>query len=485
MADLLSMLLQTGVVTPERAVEARRHQVVFGDRIGTNLLALGFVTETTLAQALSALYGVPWAAGATADSRPTFTRTLPRQVAARLSAVPAGVDATGVTMFMLDPGDRAALAELTEHYRRPVQPVVVVEGRMWALLHKFYLVRRGMRALRLDGPEHKRTQLVSKATERRGVGNVSGEGAPASWLPSGPPLTPQTPLTPLTPTSSPPSPPSMVSVLPAPPVLPLPTSATSTAAASMAAALAGVDEDPPWLTPVGASVSRTVSARLAPAAEKPRFAEAEVSLDEFNAIEPAAALAGAGDESDHGHSIDDGDALLLGDIVDDDAGRERQPLAFDDAMALLRTVHDRNEIARIVLRYAMHRVRRALLLTVQRSDGEDIAMGWDALGESLPAGLAHDVSLSLTPPSVLRLAHQTRGHVLGPLPAGPINDALTTLLGGAPRTAFVMPILARERVVNLLYLDDGPGRFMPTDIGEVLILCQHINKSYDALLARG
>jgi hypothetical protein len=212
---------------------------------------------------------------------------------------------------------------------------------------------------------------------------------------------------------------------------------------------------------------------LPSASGQPRFAEADVSLEELNAVEVSAPP--MADEND--------DALLLGDIVDD--GGERSPLTFDEATALLRTVHDRNDIARIVLRFAMHRARRALLLTVQRSDGEDIAMGWDALGETLPQGLAHDISLSLTPSSVLRLAHQTRGHVLGPLPPGPINDALTTLLGGAPKTAFVMPILARERVVNLLYLDDGPGRFMPSDIGEVLILCQHINKSYDALLARG
>ena len=458
MADLLSMLLQTGVVTPERAVEARRHQVVFGDRIGTNLLALGFVTETTLAQALSALYGVPWAAGVTADSRPAVTRTLPRQVAARLSAVPAAVDANAVTVFMLDPRDSAALAELAEHYRRPVQPVVVVEGRMWAMLHKFYLVRRGMRALRLDGPEHKRTQLVSKATERRGVGNVSAEGPVPSWMPGASPAAPHpAPLAQAAPPLPPPAPP------PAPPPDSPPPGASD---------LDAVDEEPPWLTPVGASVSRVYQAPTPPASGQPRFAEADVSLEELTVVEVPVLANG------------DDDALLLGDIVDDGGG-ERSPLTFDEATALLRTVHDRNEIARIVLRFAMHRVRRALLLTVQRSDGEDIAMGWDALGETLPAGLAHDVSLSLTPSSVLRLAHQTRGHVLGPLPAGPINDALTTLLGGAPKTAFVMPILARERVVNLLYLDDGPGRFMPSDIGEVLILCQHINKSYDTLLARG
>jgi hypothetical protein len=188
----------------------------------------------------------------------------------------------------------------------------------------------------------------------------------------------------------------------------------------------------------------------------PRFVEADVPLDE-----------------------------LEGDLATFEDPRERTPLAFADARQALAGIVDRNAIARIVLRYAMTRACRAVLLTVQGSADGRVALGWDALGEGVSPDIVHDLTLNLDEPSVFQLARKARGHVLGPLAKSAVNEEFIRVLGGgAPRTAFVGPILARGKVINLLYLDDGPGRLMSPDIGEVLILCQHINTSYDALLQR-
>ena len=138
MSRLVAMLLQAGALTPERAKEARGHQVVFGDRIGTNLLALGFVNELTLLQALGAVHQMPFAAGREADSKPALTRALPRQTAARLSCIPARADEDVVHVFVMDPLPPEALDELQAHFKRRVIGVLIAEARMWALLHKFY-----------------------------------------------------------------------------------------------------------------------------------------------------------------------------------------------------------------------------------------------------------------------------------------------------------------------------------------------------------
>jgi len=200
---------------------------------------------------------------------------------------------------------------------------------------------------------------------------------------------------------------------------------------------------------------------------RPVFAEADIPFDEL--VEDALVE----------------EAIVLGEIVDDERAEDTSPLDFDAAKRELSGVEDRKTISRIVLRYAMSRVKRALLLTVQGAKGAEEAFGWDALGDGLSPGLIHDIRLRLTEPSMLQLARESRAHVLGPLGKSVVNDELIALLGGKPpKTAFVMPILARGRVVNLLYLDNGPARFMEPDIGELLILCQHINKSYENLLMR-
>jgi hypothetical protein len=473
MDGLLGILIRAGVVSVERAREARRQQVVFGDRIGTNLLALGYVTETNVAGALGALYGVPWAAGVDADSKPALTRTLPRQMAARLSAVPARVEPGLVSVFVVDPADTAALTELVEHYKRPIQPIVVVEGRMWALLHKFYLVRRGMRALKLDGIETRKTALVSKATERR-------SSSVATTLTPSPAHTQATSSTAATEAAA------LLAAALSPALSSAPALPPLVTGHIVVDAHDAGDEEPPWLNPVGAKAATTPrpSPAVLAALANPGFAEADLSPEDLELLSAPAdsdAAIELVDVVDVGAS--DGNDADVDDVVD--APRETSPLSFDEARSLLAQVHDRNEIARIVLRYTRSRARRGVLLTVQPHLDERLAMGWDLLGEGLAPSLVHDLRLSLSGPSVLRLADETRGHVLGPLSDSPANAELSRLLGGAPKSAFVAPILASGRVVNLLYLDDGPGRFMPPDIGEVLILCRHINTSYDALLARG
>jgi hypothetical protein len=134
------------------------------------------------------------------------------------------------------------------------------------------------------------------------------------------------------------------------------------------------------------------------------------------------------------------------------------------------------------LRYARSRFRRALLLTVH-GRGAD---GWEGLGEGLTPQVVARVHVPIDQPGVVRTVVESRSHFLGPLPRTDANIALLrALAGGAPRSAFAMPILARGRVVNVLYADAGRGAYVdPDGVGELLILATKIAQSYDALLAR-
>ena len=59
------------------------------------------------------------------------------------------------------------------------------------------------------------------------------------------------------------------------------------------------------------------------------------------------------------------------------------------------------------------------------------------------------------------------------------------LLGaGFPKTAVILPLLVRGKVVHLLYVDNGPDQLTPPDVGELLILSQSVGRSYEAMIKR-
>jgi hypothetical protein len=168
--------------------------------------------------------------------------------------------------------------------------------------------------------------------------------------------------------------------------------------------------------------------------------------------------------------------------LDLDAALEPSPLGFLEAVRFLEGVAERGAIARTVLRYARSRFRRAVLFTVRRGE----AHGWVGLGEGVQLEAVRRLRLSLAADGVVAMVVTARSHFLGPLPRTQANVRLLKELGGGvPRSAFVIPILALGRVVNVLYIDNGRGELVdPSDLGELLILAARIAQGYDALARR-
>ncbi len=171
-------------------------------------------------------------------------------------------------------------------------------------------------------------------------------------------------------------------------------------------------------------------------------------------------------------------------IPDDEEIAEPEPeaIGFAEAVLALEGVKERGAIARTVLRYARSRFRRALLLTVRRGE----IHGWVGMGPGVEVGQVHRLRLPLAAEGVLPTVAVTRSHYLGPLQKNESNIRLLRALGGGvPQSAFVVPVLALGRVVNLLYADNGRGEQVdPNDLGELLILAARIAQGYDALVLR-
>jgi hypothetical protein len=156
------------------------------------------------------------------------------------------------------------------------------------------------------------------------------------------------------------------------------------------------------------------------------------------------------------------------------------PLSFADAQAALAQSSDREHIARTVLRFASSKWKRSLLLSVQG----DLVTGWHGLGALREEGVRR-IGMSLRAESTFRLVRDLRSHFVGPMKHDAGTMVFYKLLGGGfPKTAVLLPLLVRGKVVHILYVDNGPDQLTPPDVGELLILSQSVARSYEALIQK-
>jgi hypothetical protein len=450
------ILVREGACTQEAVREALQNQVIFGGRLGTNLLELGAVSEEALARALGERHGIPSLAGdLPLDGR--ALALLRPELADRCEVVPYYLADRRMAVLACDPADLGRLDEVAFASGKQVHPIVVPEARIWALLRKAYGIDRQLRGIEVDW---------ARLEVRQG-----GPAAPAH--------------------------------------------ATAAAAEAASAGLDLIPESefeaiygagPGGASPAGAEPAAQADPRPLSAASPPAARagppDEETILDLTDLVVDSPLEEGVPDlRADSFQPL--GEPLAPGPAVlealarapgrappprpVEPAGRapeepEPAPLGFGEAVRLLQGVDDRGAIARVVLRYARSRFRRALLLTVNRG----AAQGWAGLGEKLTRAAVGRVRLRLGTPGIVETVVSTRAHFLGPIPKTESNVRLLKQLGGGvPGNAFLVPILVRGRVVNVFYADNGKGGMVDAgDLGELLILATRIAQGYDALLGR-
>jgi len=163
-------------------------------------------------------------------------------------------------------------------------------------------------------------------------------------------------------------------------------------------------------------------------------------------------------------------------------GPEPSPLSFADTVRFLEGVEDRGTIARTLLRCARSHFWRAVIFTLHH----DEAHGWAGLGGGLSPGQVRALRLPLSTPGVVATVAVTRAPYVGPLPKTWANVRLLKGLGGGvPRSAALVPVVALQRVVNVIYADNGRGaQVEPEALAELVVLAARVALTWDALARR-
>jgi hypothetical protein len=146
------LLLKEKLITPEQLDEALKTQMIFGIRLGSSLVELGFITDEQLCEFLSRKLGVPAAGWRDMSSvSPEVLALVPAELAGKYRVVPFRVDGKKLSLAMADPTDFKAIDEVAFVTGCRILPHIVPDVRITSSLSKYYQIRGEVRYVRIEG----------------------------------------------------------------------------------------------------------------------------------------------------------------------------------------------------------------------------------------------------------------------------------------------------------------------------------------------
>ena len=151
-ARLGEMLLKVGALTEPQLKQVLNAQVIYGGRLGTNLVEMGLIGEEDLARLLSEQLGVPCIDPPALDAIPRALLSLvPLEMVRRYRVVPIALDGKRLTLAMADPSAFKAIDEIGFTTGLVIIPRVCSELRLSIALERFYGIKRTMRYIPVQG----------------------------------------------------------------------------------------------------------------------------------------------------------------------------------------------------------------------------------------------------------------------------------------------------------------------------------------------
>jgi hypothetical protein len=194
------------------------------------------------------------------------------------------------------------------------------------------------------------------------------------------------------------------------------------------------------------------------------------------------------DDPSPGDDDDEVDELLLEEVATElpghssaglaDSGRPGGPAEIAELERMLPDAKDRDEVADLALRIARYHARATALFVVNRG----MIAGLRGSGEGLESRL-EGIIVPSDSESLFQMSLETGKAVRSAGPASSIDRRVLRAMGrGESCDVAVLPIAIGDRVVNLLYVDNGDVPLSETSIGALRVLCGGVGKIYQRLI---
>ena len=139
------LLLKEKMITPEQLEEALKNQMVYGIRLGSSLVEMGYVDEQALARLLSVKLGVPCVGRKELAAIPTqLIESFPRNLVKAHHVVPLRLEGKRLSLAMTDPTDFKAIEEIGFVTGQVVVPYIAPDVQISWALSKYYRLSSGL-----------------------------------------------------------------------------------------------------------------------------------------------------------------------------------------------------------------------------------------------------------------------------------------------------------------------------------------------------
>lgn len=149
-AKLGQVLLKENKITAEQLNDVLKQQIIYGTRIGSSLIEMGYVDEDSLAHLLSAKLGVPIAGPKELLSVPKeLIRTFSRDLILKYHVMPFRLERNRLSLAMTDPTDIQAIDEIAFITGYSVQPFIALDLNISKAQAKYFEINSGERRYQL------------------------------------------------------------------------------------------------------------------------------------------------------------------------------------------------------------------------------------------------------------------------------------------------------------------------------------------------
>lgn len=139
------LLVDAGVIDEFQLKSALADQKRWGDKLGSTLVKLGFVTEEIMAKALSSQMKIPNVNLRTTEIPKEVYETLTAEKARKLGVIPVMVKKEGskklLYLAMSDPTNLGAIDEIQFSTGHIVKPVIAMDSQISAAIDRYYFGR--------------------------------------------------------------------------------------------------------------------------------------------------------------------------------------------------------------------------------------------------------------------------------------------------------------------------------------------------------
>jgi hypothetical protein len=141
------LLVRENLISAMQLEEGLKCQVIFGGRLGTNLIEMGLLEENDIARVLSKKLGIPFLdpPGLLMNIPADVIALISREYAAQYQIIPLRLEGRRLSLGMVDPSDLKTIDEIAFRTGYVIRPVVIPEVRIVLALEKYYRVERKLR----------------------------------------------------------------------------------------------------------------------------------------------------------------------------------------------------------------------------------------------------------------------------------------------------------------------------------------------------